>query len=135
MTIFEPKKHSAGMARLFSVAARAAIYGETGSTFYLTAREGYISIADGGSVYSWGYTTGAQMQLPGPTLIVTASEEATVTVILPNAPPAAGHGRIPGWGGASPGPSPSSRRRRPPDARPPPTTTKPPASTASTCSC
>ena len=98
MTRFEPKKRSAGVARLFSVAAavalllvpaaaRAAIDGETGSMFDLTASEGYISVADGGSIYSWGYSTGSPMQLPGPTLIVT--EDVEVTVRLTNALPAA----------------------------------------------
>ncbi len=98
MTRFEPKKRSAGLARLFSVAAvvglllvpaaaQAAIDGVTGSTFSLTARAGHISIADGGSVYSWGYTTGSTMQLPGPTLIVTAGVPVIVT--LNNALPAA----------------------------------------------
>ncbi len=53
----------------------------------LTASEGYISIADGGSVYSWGYSLDGQMQLPGPTLIVTAGQLVTVT--LTNGLPAA----------------------------------------------
>jgi len=98
MTRFKPNKRSAGLARLFSVfaavtvllvpaAARAAIDGVTGPSFSLSARAGYISIADGGSHYSWGYTTGSTMQLPGPTLIVTAGD--TVTVTLTNALPAA----------------------------------------------
>lgn len=97
MTVFELNKFSAGVARLFSfaalamllipAAARAEILGETGSSFNLTASEGYISVADGGSIYSWGYSTGAQMQLPGTTLIVT--EDVAVTVTLTNALPAA----------------------------------------------
>lgn len=96
MTIFELNKFSAGVARLFSVAAlamllipaaaRAGIDGVTGP-FDLTASAGYISIADGGSVYSWGYSVDGSMQLPGPTLIVTAGD--TVTVKLNNALPAA----------------------------------------------
>lgn len=98
MTRYEPHKRSAGLARLFSVvaaaalllapaAARAAIDGVTAQTFDLTARAGQIFIADGGSVYSWGYTTGSTMQLPGPTLIVAAG--TPVTVKLYNALPAA----------------------------------------------
>lgn len=98
MTRYEPTKRSAGVARLFSIAAtvavllvpgaaRAAIDGITGTTFSLTASAGYISVADGGSIYSWGYSTGSAMQLPGPTLIVT--QGATVTVTLNNALPAA----------------------------------------------
>jgi FtsP/CotA-like multicopper oxidase with cupredoxin domain len=96
MTKFEPNKCSAGVARLFSIAAvvlllvpaaaRAGIDGVTGP-FELTASEGYISIADGGSIYSWGYSTDGTMQLPGPTLIVTAGD--TVTVTLNNDLPAA----------------------------------------------
>ena len=98
MTRYEPNKCSAGLARLFSVVAalavllvpptaRAAIDGVTDTTFDLTASAGYISIADGGSIYAWGYGTGASMQLPGPTLIVTAGTPVTVT--LHNALPAA----------------------------------------------
>jgi len=64
MTRFELKKHSARVARLFSVtavlamlllplASSAAINGvqPVGGAVTLTASEGYISIADGGSVY------------------------------------------------------------------------------------
>jgi FtsP/CotA-like multicopper oxidase with cupredoxin domain len=86
------------MARLFSAlivavalsldaTASATIDGEFGPTFTLTASAGYVSVADGGSIYSWGYTTGSQMQLPGPTLLVTAGDVVTVT--LSNALPVA----------------------------------------------
>lgn len=74
---------------LLSVETHAGINGievTTGSVT-LNAREGYISVADGGSIYSWGYTTGGTMQLPGPTLIVT--EGQTVTVTLNNQLPVA----------------------------------------------
>lgn len=73
-------------------AARAAIDGVSGNTFNLTARAGHISIADGGSVYSWGYSMAdaATMQLPGPTLIVTAGQPVTVT-LTNNLPAAAGN--------------------------------------------
>lgn len=67
--------------------SHAGILGERGSSFHLTASEGYASLPDGGSVYSWGYSTGAEMQLPGPTLIVT--EGTTVTITLTNDLPAA----------------------------------------------
>jgi len=102
MTGIEPRKYRAGVTRLLClaaavaallvpVAANAAIDGVTGASptpaFSLTAKAGYISIADGGSHYSWGYTTGSTMQLPGPTLIVTAGDAVTVT--LSNALPAA----------------------------------------------
>ena len=72
MTKFKPNKFSAGLARLFSVAAivlllvpavaRAGIDGVPGTNFTLTASEGYISVADGGSIYSWGYSTDGGMQ-------------------------------------------------------------------------
>ncbi len=81
---------AAGLTLLVPLAVRAAIPGESGNNFSLTARAGYISIADGGSVYSWGYTTGARMQLPGPTLIVTAGQTVTVT-LANNLPAAAGN--------------------------------------------
>lgn len=98
MTRFNSKLIGAGLARsltkltvlaavLLSASAHAAIDGVTGTSFALTASEGHISIADGGSVYSWGYSVGGQMQLPGPTLIVTAGE--TVEVTLTNGLPAA----------------------------------------------
>jgi len=98
MTSFKPKNFYAGATWLFSVVvalavllvpagARAEIDGVTGSAFSLTASEGYISIADGGSIYSWGYSTGPQMQLPGTTLIVT--EGVPVTVTLNNSLPLA----------------------------------------------
>jgi len=98
MTRFEPKKRSAGLARSFSVvaavallsvpvAARAQIPEAASNSVSLTARAGHISVPDGGSIYSWGYTTGSVMQLPGPTLLVT--EDQPVTVTLTNALPAA----------------------------------------------
>lgn len=98
MTRFKFNKLSARVARLFSVTAavamllssaivHAGIDGVAGPSFDLTASEGYISIADGGSIYSWGYSTDGSMQLPGPTLIVTQGE--TVIVNLTNALPAA----------------------------------------------
>ena len=101
MTKFDSNKFSAGLTRLFSMAAmllllapaavHAAIDGTSklgaNPTFQLTASEGYISIADGASIYSWGYTESGVMQLPGPTLIVR--ENAVVTIHLDNALPAA----------------------------------------------
>jgi hypothetical protein len=88
---FEPEKRSAARVLMTSIVAvatlilvpvvgHAAIDGVSGNTFSLSARAGYISIADGGSIYSWGYTMGSQMQLPGPTLIVTEGDEVTVTL-------------------------------------------------------
>jgi len=55
-----------------------------GGTVELYANEGYISTPEGGSVYTWGYSTvNGDIQYPGPTLIMTAGQ-APVTVILHN---------------------------------------------------
>lgn len=100
MTRFKEKSFAAGIHRLIISAvvlvlapsAQAAIDGipVTGNVG-LTASEGYISIADGGSVYSWGYSiAGSPMQLPGPTLIVTEGDTFTVT-LSNNLPAAAGN--------------------------------------------
>jgi hypothetical protein len=75
--------------------ARAAVPGISGPTFNLVATADYISQPDGAMIYSFGYgCDGApsafvpfggscpQMQLPGPTLIVTEGD--TVTVRLRN---------------------------------------------------
>lgn len=72
---------------LTSTPTRAAIDGITGPNFSLTASADYISMPDGASIYAWGYGIGGLMQLPGPTLIVTAGQ--TVTVQLRNNLPAA----------------------------------------------
>ena len=100
MTRFEPKMFGAGIARLLStVATVAALLLSTSASaeidgipvngaVSLTAGEGYISVADGASIYSWGYSVnGEAMQLPGPTLIVTAGQSFDVT--LSNSLPAA----------------------------------------------
>lgn len=63
----------------------AAIHGLTGTTFDFTAKEGYISTPEGGSIYTWGYSDDAgmmMMQYPGPTLILNQGD--TVTVNLSN---------------------------------------------------
>jgi len=75
------------IALLVSVSAHASIQGLTGTSFNLTASAGYISVPDGGSIYSWGYSNGGTMQLPGPTLKVVAG--STVTVTLTNKLPSA----------------------------------------------
>ncbi len=63
--------------------AWAAIDGITGPVFNLTAKADYISTADGGSLYAWGYANGnGAMQYPGPTMIVNQGD--TVTVNLSN---------------------------------------------------
>ncbi len=90
------------LGALVTASAQAAAPGITGPTFNLQAKDAYITQPDGQSVYSWGYgcngTPGGfapaaisgtcnEMQLPGPTLIVT--EGQTVTVTLTNSLPAA----------------------------------------------
>jgi hypothetical protein len=83
-----------------SVSARAAVPGITGPAFNLVASADYVSQPDGAMIFSFGYgCDGApggfapfggncpQMQLPGPTLIVTEGD--TVTVRLRNALPIA----------------------------------------------
>src|SRR5438270_1889742 len=91
------------IALLLTVPAYAAAPGITGPTFKLTAQDAYISQPDGQMIYSWGYgCTGTpagyapaaikntfcnSMQVPGPTLIVTAGDSVSVT--LTNKLPAA----------------------------------------------
>jgi FtsP/CotA-like multicopper oxidase with cupredoxin domain len=95
---------------LFAATAHAAAPGITGPTFNLTAQTAFLNQPDGEAVYSWGYGCNAsfaqpgflpamphqncpEMQVPGPTLIVT--EGATVTVNLLNGlPTAAGNTSI-----------------------------------------
>src|SRR5215469_738377 len=95
------------MALLLTATAHAAAPGITGTTFNLTAQSAYLNQPDGQAIYSWGYgCNGAPsgfapaaitnavcntMQVPGPTLIITApaSGTATVTVNLTNGLPAA----------------------------------------------
>ena len=91
---------------LLTVTAHAAAPGITGTTFNLTAQPAYLTQPDGQMIYSWGYGCASapagfkptmpsqacsSMQVPGPTLIVTApaSGTATVTVHLTNGLPAA----------------------------------------------
>jgi FtsP/CotA-like multicopper oxidase with cupredoxin domain len=55
-------------------------------TFHLTAKQNFISTADGNSHYAWGYSHSAfPMQYPGPTLIVNQGE--TVKIVLSNTLP------------------------------------------------
>ncbi len=69
---------------------RAEVVGTAGDTFNLTAEDGYISVSDGGSIYSWGYSLSGTMQLPGPTLIVTEGVPVSIT-LTNNLPAAAGN--------------------------------------------
>ena len=98
------------MALLLTAPAYAATPGITGTAFSLTAQSAFLSQPDGQSVYSWGYgcATGfvptfapavlsagscSSMQVPGPTLIVTAGQTVTVT-LANNLPTAAGNTSI-----------------------------------------
>ena len=104
---------------LLTATAFAAAPGITGPTFNLTAQPAFITQPDGSLVYSWGYGcasapagfaptgitgTCSNMQVPGPTLIVTQGQ--TVTVNLQNGlPTAAGNTSIlfPGFAVATSG--------------------------------
>ena len=101
MTLIENRTFGAGWTRFLLLAAsttllalsgmaQAAVNGVSGPNFALSAEEGYISVSDGGSIYSWGYTNSGTMQLPGPTLIVTQGETVTVE-LANNLPVAAGN--------------------------------------------
>jgi FtsP/CotA-like multicopper oxidase with cupredoxin domain len=91
------------VALLLTAAAHATAPGITGTgaaagTFNLTAQAAFISQPDGQAVYSWGYGCVAgsapsflpstltlaafcsQMQVPGPTLIVTEGESVTINL-------------------------------------------------------
>src|SRR5258705_928321 len=88
---------------LLTGTAFAATPGITGPTFNLTAQPAFITQPDGSLVYSWGYGctsapsgfapasiaggTCANMQAPGPTLIVQQGQPVSVT--LPNHLPVA----------------------------------------------
>lgn len=53
------------------------------ATFTITAREGYISMTDGNTIYMWGYAEGIDdFQYPGPALCVNQGD--LVTVVLHN---------------------------------------------------
>jgi manganese oxidase len=61
--------------------AAAKIDGITGPVFNLTAKEGWISTPDGGSIYTWGYANGnGQMQYPGPTMLLMQGDSVTVNL-------------------------------------------------------
>ena len=74
---------AAMIAALFlgSASAYGVIDGISGTTFNLTAQTGYISGADGLSLYVWGYADGVgALQYPGPTLIVNEGDLVTVNL-------------------------------------------------------
>jgi len=62
--------------------ALARVEGVSGSSFTLTAKADRITTPDGGSIYFWGFTSGAgRAQYPGPTLIVTEGQGVSITVV------------------------------------------------------
>lgn len=60
------------------------ILGVTGPNFTFTAKSGYISTAEGNSIYFWGYGNGSGAgvvpQYSGPTMIVNQGDVVTVTL-------------------------------------------------------
>lgn len=52
------------------------------ATFNLRAKSGYLSTADGSSLFFWGYSdeNSHQVQYPGPTLIVMQGQPVTITL-------------------------------------------------------
>ncbi|MGB7847992.1 MAG: multicopper oxidase family protein [Candidatus Acidiferrum sp.] len=105
---------------LFAASVYASAPGITGPTFNLSAQDAFISQPDGASIYSWGYgcngnpagyapaaitaTFCNNMQVPGPTLIVTEGQTVIVSLIN-NLPAAAGNTSIlfPGFNVAATG--------------------------------
>ena len=92
MNSFNAKRLSrAGLAALYLAAlaslpvplavAGHLIDGVSGPSFTFTAGEGFISTADGNSVYFWGYANGdGGIQYPGPTLIVNQGDRVSITL-------------------------------------------------------
>ena len=79
------------LALVASPVTHAKVEGIRGQSFDLSASDGYVSAADGGSIYTWGYSVnGSAMQLPGPTLIVTEGLPVTIN-LTNNLPKAAGN--------------------------------------------
>jgi FtsP/CotA-like multicopper oxidase with cupredoxin domain len=101
------------LAAILTTTAHAAVPGISGGAgsqvaFTLTAAEAYLTQPDGNAVYSWGYGctgsvnfipfapksgTCANMQVPGPTLIVTEGQTVTVN-LTNNLPQSAGNTSI-----------------------------------------
>ena len=102
---------AAAAVALVGNAALAAVPGITGTAFTLDAKAAHITQPDGATVYSWGYGCSVQpgsslpsaiplpatgcpdMQIPGPTLIVTEGQPVSVTLVN-NLPAAAGNTSI-----------------------------------------
>jgi FtsP/CotA-like multicopper oxidase with cupredoxin domain len=60
--------------------AYAALPGISGTTFDITATTGSIITTDGNSIYMWGYGVNGNMQMPGPTLILTEGQNVTINL-------------------------------------------------------
>jgi len=66
---------------LLGSSSQASIQGEAGTSFSLTARQGYIITSDGDNILMWGYTLGTNsMQYPGPTLLLNQGDTITITL-------------------------------------------------------
>ena len=58
-----------------------SVDGLRGTNFNFTAKQGYLSTADGNSVYFWGYADGnGPAQYPGPTLLLSQGQVASITL-------------------------------------------------------
>lgn len=58
-----------------------AVDGLSGTQFNFTAKPGYLSTADGNSVYFWGYADGnGPAQYPGPTLLLSQGQVVNITL-------------------------------------------------------
>ena len=110
---------------LAGVQAQAAIVGASGTlsagtrSFEMFAGEGYISMADGVQIYSWGYGASTAsggtglMQISGPTLLVQQGE--TVSISFTNKLPTRSSMLFPGQVGVTA--SGGNRRRAGPGGR------------------
>ncbi|MBI5640919.1 MAG: multicopper oxidase family protein [Nitrospirae bacterium] len=92
-----------------SFSAEGAIDGVISSSnhFTLTAKSGYIDTPEGGHLFTWGYAlNNANMQYPGPTLLLKQNDVVTVTlkneltvpvsIVFPGQPDVAATGGVPG---------------------------------------
>ena len=72
---------TASARALHEMAENHMIEGISGPVFTLTAKEGHVSTADGGSVHFWGLANGGALaQYPAPTLIVPQGTTLQITL-------------------------------------------------------
>lgn len=72
---------AASASALHEMAETHMIDGISGPVFNLTAKEGHVSTADGGSVHFWGLANGSALaQYPAPTLIVAQGTTLQITL-------------------------------------------------------